>query len=239
MGTDELDLSKKAVIIMCADNGIVEEGVSQSGQEVTAAVAQQMGKGASSVGKMAAAIGADTIPIDIGINRKEEIAGVLNRKVRCGARNFTKEPAMTREEALRAVFIGMEIVEDCKRKGCRILATGEMGIGNTTTSSAVAAALLRCKAEEVTGRGAGLCDEKLQNKKRIIERAIKKYGLYEADRYHTGNSRRIGYCRACGGLHRRGRFPYAGCAGRRYQHDGGAACRENRAGHGTVFDSVT
>lgn len=181
LGTDELDLSKKAVIIMCADNGIVEEGVSQSGQEVTAAVAEQMGKGESSVGKMAAKAGADTIPVDIGINKTEQIAGVLHRKIRRGTRNFRKEPAMTREETVRAIFTGIEIVEECKKKGYQILATGEMGIGNTTTSSAVAAALLRCKTEEVTGRGAGLCDEKLQRKKQVIAEAVQKYQLYEAD----------------------------------------------------------
>ena len=181
LGTDEIDISKKAVIIMCADNGIVEEGISQSGQEVTAAVAAQMGKGASSVGKMAAKIGADTIPVDIGINGKEQIAGVRNKKVRCGTRNFRKEPAMTREETVRAIFTGIEIVEECKRKGYQILATGEMGIGNTTTSSAVAAALLRCETDEVTGRGAGLCDEKLQRKKQMINEAVKKYKLYEAE----------------------------------------------------------
>ena len=180
-GTEEIELSKKAVIIMCADNGIVEEGVSQSGQEVTAAVAEQMGKGASSVGKMAEVIGADTIPVDIGINGNEQIRGVLNRKIRCGTRNFSREPAMTREEAVRAIFTGMEIVEECKRKGYQILATGEMGIGNTTTSSAVAMALLGCEASAVTGRGAGLCDEKLEHKKKIIEEAVNKYKLYEAE----------------------------------------------------------
>lgn len=181
LGTDEIDLSKKAVIIMCADNGIVEEGVTQSGQNVTAAVTAQMGKGASSVGKMAAKVGADTIPVDIGINGKEQIAGVLNRKIRCGTRNFTKEPAMTREEVVKAIFTGMEIVSDCKKKGYHILATGEMGIGNTTTSSAVTVALLKCDTDEVTGRGAGLCDEKLQRKKQIIAEAVKKYKLYEAN----------------------------------------------------------
>ena len=181
LGTDEIDISKKAVIIMCADNGIVEEGISQSGQEVTAAVAEQMGKGVSSVGKMAAEVGADTIPVDIGINGKEQIAGVLDRKIRCGTRNFSKEPAMTREETVMAIFTGIEIVEECKRKGYQILATGEMGIGNTTTSSAVAAALLRCKIDAVTGRGAGLCDEKLQRKKQIITEAVKKYKLYETE----------------------------------------------------------
>ena len=181
LGTDEIDISKKAVIIMCADNGIVEEGISQSGQEVTAAVAGQMGKGVSSIGKMAAEIGADTIPVDIGINGKEQIAGVLNRKIRLGTRNFRMEPAMTREEAVRAIFTGIEIVEECKRKGYQILAAGEMGIGNTTTSSAVAAALLRCGTDAVTGRGAGLCDKKLQRKKQVIREAVKKYKLYEAD----------------------------------------------------------
>lgn len=181
LGTEEIDLSKKAVIIMCADNGIVEEGVSQSGQEVTAAVAEQMAKGASSVGKMAAAIGADTIPVDIGIGTKEQIPEVLDRKIRCGTRNFRIEPAMTGKEAISAIFTGIEIVEDCKQKGYQILATGEMGIGNTTTSSAMAASLLGCEADAVTGRGAGLCDEKLCHKRQIITEAIEKYKLYEAN----------------------------------------------------------
>ncbi|MDE7249315.1 MAG: nicotinate-nucleotide--dimethylbenzimidazole phosphoribosyltransferase [Lachnospiraceae bacterium] len=180
LGTEEIDISKKAVIIMCADNGIVEEGVSQSGQEVTAAVAKQMAKGASSVGKMAVAIGADPIPVDIGIGTKEQIPGILDRKIRCGTRNFRTVPAMTNKEAISAIFTGIEIVEDCKQKGYHILATGEMGIGNTTTSSAVTASLLGCKADEVTGRGAGLCDEKLCHKRQIIAEAIEKYKLYEA-----------------------------------------------------------
>lgn len=181
LGTDEIDISKKAVIIMCADNGIVEEGISQSGQEVTLAVAKEMAKGISSVGKMAAFVGAETIPVDIGINHPTPVSGVLDRKVRLGTRNFKKEPAMTEEEALKAIFTGIQLAADCKEKGCQMLATGEMGIGNTTTSSAVAAALLKCSAEEVTGRGAGLCDEKLQHKKRIITEAIESYHLYEAE----------------------------------------------------------
>jgi len=180
IGTDEIDISRKAVIVMCADNGIVEEGVSQSGQEVTALVAQQMAKGASSVGKMAAGAGVDVIPIDIGMSQEEAIPGVLDRKIRRGTRNFRKEPAMTSEEAVRAIFTGIEAVRDCKQKGYQILATGEMGIGNTTTSSAVAAALLHCGAEAVTGRGAGLSDGKLEHKRRVIEEAIETYGLREA-----------------------------------------------------------
>ena len=129
LGTQTPDISKKAVIIMCADNGIVAEGISQSGQEVTAAVAVQMAKNASSVGKMASFIGADTIPIDIGLNTKNNIPGVLNRKIRFGTRNFRKEPAMTEEETIQAIFTGINMVLECKEKGYQLLATGEMGIG--------------------------------------------------------------------------------------------------------------
>lgn len=181
LGTDRMNISRKAVIIMCADNGIVAEKISQSGQEVTTAVVRQMAKKTSSVGKMAALIGADTIPVDIGMQETERIPGVLDRKVRCGTRNFRVEPAMTEAEAVWAIRTGIEMVSDCRRKGYRILATGEMGIGNTTTSSAVAAALLNCDADDVTGRGAGLSDERLLHKKQVIREAIEKYGLYGAD----------------------------------------------------------
>lgn len=183
LGTDTIEISgnQKAVIIMCADNGIVEEGVSQSGQEVTLAVVKNMAKKQSSVGKMAAKIGADTIPVDIGVSFQGKIQGVLDRKIRCGTRNFRKEPAMTQEESVRAIFTGIEMVRDCRQKGYRILATGEMGIGNTTTSSAVAAALLDCDVAKVTGRGAGLSDEKLIQKQRIIAEAVEKYQLRSAE----------------------------------------------------------
>lgn len=174
-------IGKKAVIIMCADNGIVAESISQSGQEVTAAVAREMTRKESSVGRMAGVIGADTIPVDIGINGKQTIDGMVMRKVRCGTRNFCIEPAMTEEEAVAAIWVGIELVAECKASGYQILATGEMGIGNTTTSSAVAAAFLDCEVEEVTGRGAGLSEEGLLKKKRIIKAALKKYDLKHAD----------------------------------------------------------
>lgn len=180
-GTDKIDISKKAVIIMCADNGIVEEGISQSGRDVTVAVVEKMAKGRSSVGKMAAVIGADTIPVDIGINHTESIPGVVDKKIRCGTRNFKIEPAMTVEEVVRAIATGIEMVAMCKKKGYQILATGEMGIGNTTTSSAVAAALLGCDVAEVTGRGAGLSDDKLIHKQQVIAEAIEKYELRKAE----------------------------------------------------------
>lgn len=181
--TTDINIAKKAVLILCSDNGIVEEGISQSGQEVTFAVMKNMAEKRSCVGKMAESIGVDTIPVDIGVNQKERVPGVLDRKIRSGTRNFKIEPAMTEEEAARAICTGIELVSDCKRKGYHILATGEMGIGNTTTSSVVTAALLGCDAKEVAGRGAGLSDEKLRRKREIVTEAIEKYNLKNADAF--------------------------------------------------------
>lgn len=178
---ENFDIQKRALIIMMGDNGIVEEGISQSGQEVTAAVAVGMGKDETSVGKICELTRTTTIPIDIGINGDASFAGVRNCKVRKGTRNFSKEPAMTREEALQAIAVGMEVVKECKEAGYQILGTGEMGIGNTTTSSACTAALLQVEAERVTGKGAGLSTEGLSHKIEVIQQAIAKYHLYEAD----------------------------------------------------------
>lgn len=177
----ELDIQKKVVIIMCADNGIVAEHISQSGQEVTAKVAESMGKRASSVCRMAAAVGAEVIPVDIGICQKEPIAGVLDKKVAYGTRNFLIEEALTEEEVLQAIETGMELVRMCKEQGYRLVATGEMGIGNTTTSSAVAAALLSCEAEQITGKGAGLSREGLRHKIEVIKQALQKYQLQKEE----------------------------------------------------------
>ena len=160
LGDENIDISKKAVIMMCADNGVVAEGISQSGQEVTLAVAKSMARKASSVGRMAMTAGADTIPVDIGINSDESVKGLLQRKVRMGTRNFAKEPAMTRAETLEAIAAGIEIVRGCK-----------------------AAAMLRCDVATVTGRGAGLNDSGLEKKIRVIESAIEKYDLYNKDTF--------------------------------------------------------
>lgn len=175
LADENVNISRKAVLVMCADNGIVEEGVSQSGQEVTAAVAASMGKQESSVCRMAKVAGAKVIPVDVGIAGKEKIAHVLDKKVAGGTASFLKQPAMTEEEVLAAVSVGMEMVKKCKKEGFTLLATGEMGIGNTTTSSAMTAALLGLSAEQVTGRGAGLSSEGLQRKIQVIRQALEKY----------------------------------------------------------------
>lgn len=178
-GTERPKAAKSVVLVLCADNGIVEEGVSQSDQEVTKICARNIAEGKTAVGVMAEQSGVEIITADFGINSKEKIPGVLDLRIHSGTRNFLKERAMTVEETQKAISNGMELARRCKDFGFDILCAGEMGIGNTTTSSAVAASLFKCPAKEITGRGAGLSDEGLAKKISVIDEAIKKYSLYE------------------------------------------------------------
>ena len=121
--------------------------------------------------------GIDTVPVDIGINHTDRIPGVLYKRIRRGTRNFLKEPAMTEQEAVQALVVGIDLVREYKQAGYQMFLTGEMGIGNTTTSSAVTVALLGCEVSEITGRGAGLDDRKLAHKIQVIDQALELYGL--------------------------------------------------------------
>ena len=168
-GNPDVKIEEKALIVMCADNGVVEEGVTQTGQEVTAIVAENFLSGETSAAIMCKKAGARILPIDIGMAGKTKVPG---HKVACGTRNFAKEPAMTREQALQSILTGVRIVEEQKKAGVALLATGEMGIGNTTTSSAVLAALLQIDPEKVTGRGAGLTSAGLSRKIQVIRQAL-------------------------------------------------------------------
>lgn len=171
-GDSSPKLDKKAVIAFCADNGVVEEGVTQTGQEVTAIVACGFTRGTTSVCKMAQIAGADVIPVDVGMANKVEEKGLVQSCIRRGTSNFTKKPAMTREEAKSAILIGIEMVKKAKEKGYSLLAAGEMGIGNTTTSSAIVSVMLGVSPEQVTGRGAGLSSEGLKRKIDAITKGI-------------------------------------------------------------------
>ena len=156
--TSKIDLKKKALVEMCADNGVVEEGVTQTGQEITALVTENFSKMQSTASVMCSKVGADIIPIDIGVAAD---TSAWNRKIAYGTQNMAKGPAMTREQAVRALEVGINLVGELKEKGYQLLATGEMGIGNTTTSSAMTAVFLNVSPREVTGRGAGLSTEGL------------------------------------------------------------------------------
>lgn len=180
-GTVHPQVDKSAVLILCSDNGIVEEKVSQSDQSVTAICAENIAGGKTTVGIMAEQSGTELLTVDLGIARADNLPDVINKKIRYGTRNFIKEPAMSRDEVLKAIETGKELVRECKRKGFNILCIGEMGIGNTTTSAAIAASLFKCSAELVTGRGAGLNDAGLERKISVINEAVAKYNLFNVD----------------------------------------------------------
>lgn len=169
----EPKIAKKAVIVMAADNGVVAEGVTQSGMEVTKTVTENMTRHNATICILSAMSGADVYPVDIGIVTDCDNPKVLNRKVKYGTDNMLHGPAMTREEAIKAIEVGIEVVEDLKKKGYNVFATGEMGIGNTTTSSAICAVLLNQSVERVTGKGAGLTSEALEHKIEVIKESIR------------------------------------------------------------------
>ena len=206
-GSPDVDLSRRAVVVMCADNGVVAEGVTQTGQEVTAIVAENMSSGDTSVCAMARSAGAEVVPVDIGVARPLTGERIVQKCIRRGTDNMVNGPAMSREEAERAILVGVEMARELCQKGCRLLATGEMGIGNTTTSSAVAAVLLQKEPVVMTGRGAGLSDEGLKKKIRAIETAVAVNHPDPADALDV--------------LHKVGGFDLAGMAG---VFLGGALC---------------
>lgn len=171
-GDTDVNLNRKALIVMCADNGVVEEGVTQTGQEVTAIVAENFLTCNTSAAIMCKKAGVDIFPIDIGMAADTKVP---RYKTANGTANMTKGPAMTRMQALQAILTGIHQVKEKKEAGYKIIATGEMGIGNTTTSSMLVAALTGRTAEEVTGRGAGLNDAGLLRKQQVIAQALEKY----------------------------------------------------------------
>jgi len=171
-GSADVKLSRRTLLVLCADNGVVAQGVTQSDSSVTAAVARALGAGESTVCYMARRADCRVLPVDVGILEFSGAPGVLNRRVRNGTADITQGPAMSREECVRAIQTGMELVREQREAGADILAAGEMGIGNTTTSSAAAAVLLSRPPAELVGRGAGLSDAGLARKRAAVERAI-------------------------------------------------------------------
>ena len=180
-GTAEVQPDPAMLLVFCADNGVVEEGVTQSDASVTAAVAGSLGRGTSSVCRMAHTAGIDVQAVNIGIRDSlYGIDGSENVKEHCirkGTRNFLREPAMTAEEVVAAIRYGMDLAKENKEKGYHMLLTGEMGIGNTTTSAAMAAVLCGTSVDTVTGRGAGLNDAGLQRKRDVIREGLKQHGF--------------------------------------------------------------
>ena len=165
-------VEKRCIVICCADNGVVEEGVSSAPQSVTLAQTVNFTRGKTGVAALAREFGAELMVIDVGINAAFSCPGVLDRKIRMGTFNLAKRPAMERREAVEALGVGLEAARRAREQGFDILGVGEMGIGNTTTSSAVLCALTGLPVEKAVGRGGGISLSAYERKKRLIEQAL-------------------------------------------------------------------
>lgn len=167
---------KKVIITMAGDHGVVEEGVSAFPQEVTPQMVYNFVRGGAGINVLAGHVGAKVVVVDMGVafdlTDLVETSRIISKKVDYGTRNFTKGPAMTYEQAVQSIEAGIEVVNELDKSGLHLLGVGDMGIGNTTPSSAIAAALTGRKVEEVTGRGTGVDDETLKRKIEVIKRGL-------------------------------------------------------------------
>lgn len=185
-------MDKCRVAVFAADNGVVAEGVSCAPPSVTLQQAVNMTRRKTGMSAMAAAFGDDVAVVDVGIDGDVPPVGILDRKVRRGTGSIAREDAMTRQQVLTAMVAGIEQAARSKADGVTALGIGEMGIGNTTTSAAVLAALTGADIEAVTGRGGGLTDEGFLRKKTVLRQAL---ALHRPDKHDV-----IGVLAGVGGL---------------------------------------
>jgi len=167
-------IGRKRIVVFCADNGVVEEGVSVTPRSVTAAQAVNMTKHLTGMSSMAKHFGNEIVVVDVGIAEPYDCAEIVNRKLMPGTGNLRREAAMSRETVLEAIQVGAEQAARAKEDGVSAVGVGEMGIGNTTTSAAVLAALTGLPVEAVTGRGGGLTDTAFLRKKQVIGDALRR-----------------------------------------------------------------
>ncbi len=166
-------LSKKKICCFAADHGVAAEGVSAFPAEVTPQMVYNMLSGGAAINVLSRHAGADLDVVDMGVNHDfPDRAGLVKRKVKHGSANMASGPAMSEEDALRALLSGAELAAEAKAAGYHILGTGEMGIANTTPATALYSVLLDVELEGITGRGTGIDDARLQHKKEVIKRAI-------------------------------------------------------------------
>lgn len=165
-------IDKRAIVVMAADNGVVEEGVSACPSDFTVLLTESMLKGITGLSALCKFAKADIVTVDIGLSKDIDDERLINRKIAYGTKNFTRGPAMTYEEAIRAIEAGIEVGDKLYGEGYDILGTGELGIGNTTTSAAVLSGLTKLDVDITCGKGAGLTEEQYAGKKATIVRGI-------------------------------------------------------------------
>lgn len=166
------EINKKAVVVMCSDNGVCSEGVASSPKVVTMMQTINFLKGFTGIGVLSDHCSSDVKVVDIGVDGDLHLDGIISRKIRRGTSNIALGEAMTRDEAIDAIKVGFNLIGELKNQGYNLIGTGEMGIGNTTTSSAILMALTGEGEDLAVGRGAGLTDEQLDLKKAVIKKAI-------------------------------------------------------------------
>ncbi len=172
-GTTLPQLGKKRIVTFAGDHGVAHERVSAFPSEVTPQMVYNMLSGGAAINVLARHVGADLQVVDIGVaDPLEDAAGLVRRKVKPGTDNISKAPAMSEDNAIEAITVGVELALAAADDGVTLLGTGEMGIGNTTPSAALYGSLIPCPVVEVTGRGTGIDDDALQNKIKVIERAL-------------------------------------------------------------------
>lgn len=171
-GKDDPCLQKKVIFTLAADHGVVKEGICSYPQEVTAQMVYNFLSGGAAINVLAKHVGAKVIVADMGIASDIDDPHLIIKKINYGTKNMAHGPAMTQEEAIRSIYAGIEILENELKNGLDIVGTGEMGIGNTTASSAITAVFTKKPIDIITGRGAGLDDQRLNHKIKIIEDAI-------------------------------------------------------------------
>ena len=172
-GNPEPDIARKVVYTFAGDHGVTEEGVSLYPREVTPQMVLNFLAGGAGVNVLARHVGAEVRVVDVGVDYDfGNTVGLIHKKVARGTKNFAKGPAMTRAETIAAMTVGIELADQCRAEGVTLVGTGEMGIGNTTPSSAIIAALSGKTVTEVTHRGTGIGDEALINKIRVIEQGL-------------------------------------------------------------------
>ncbi len=191
-----LDISRRALLIFCGDHGVVCEGVTQTGQEVTRQVAENFAAGKSTVNILAKRANCDVYTVDIGMASSEPggqrvvkslpygctecrddipvSMRIIDRKIEFGTGNLAVEPAMSVSDCRHALTVGKDLVRELKDRGYQMIATGEMGIGNTTASAALASVFLKESPERTVGRGAGLSDEGILRKQKVVSAALER-----------------------------------------------------------------
>ena len=175
-------LEKKSHIVVAADNGVIEEGVSSCPIEYTSIVSEAMLNQIACIGIFTKTLNIDLNVVDIGMKNdiKRDYPNLIHKKIRRGTNNFYKEKAMSTNECLEAIYTGIDLINE-KSKVYDVFSNGEMGIANTTTSSALLYSVTRKNIDDVVGRGGGLSDEGLNKKKRIIVEACERYDTFEMD----------------------------------------------------------